>query len=101
MFQPERTKNGDCHLNGMKNARLKKVNGATLAIAAAALLASAPISAHASSENVRCFGVNGCRGQGSCATANNQCAGQNACKGQGVLEMKREACEAEGGQAES
>ena len=80
---------------------IKKTSGASIAIAAVALLASAPVTVSASSDKVRCFGVNGCRGHGSCATANNQCAGQNACKGQGVLEMSEAACEAEGGSTES
>jgi uncharacterized membrane protein len=39
---------------------------------------------------VRCFGINNCRGQSFCATAKNACAGQNACKGQGWLRVSRQ-----------
>jgi hypothetical protein len=46
---------------------------------------------------VRCFGINSCKAQSSCATAKNACAGQNACKGQGWLKVSREQCSAKGG----
>jgi hypothetical protein len=46
---------------------------------------------------VRCSGINSCKGQSFCATAKNACAGQNACKGQGWLKVSREECSYEGG----
>ena len=46
---------------------------------------------------VRCSGINGCKGQSFCATAKNACAGQNACKGQGWLKVSRKECSAKGG----
>jgi uncharacterized membrane protein len=46
---------------------------------------------------VRCFGINSCKGQSFCATAKNACAGQNACKGQGWLRVSREECSTKGG----
>ncbi len=46
---------------------------------------------------VDCAGINACKGQGGCATANNGCAGQNGCKGQGVVAMTEEECKAQGG----
>jgi hypothetical protein len=33
-----------------------------------------------------CVGVNACKGQSACKSANNSCKGQNACKGQGWIE---------------
>ena len=81
--------------------KYREVTGISIAIAAAAWFSTAPLQASSSSDNVRCHGVNSCKGRGSCATANNQCAGQNSCRGKGVLEMSRSACEAEGGTAES
>ena len=30
-----------------------------------------------------CAGLNDCKGQGGCSTANNDCAGKNDCKGLG------------------
>jgi len=46
----------------------------------------------ASTTQVRCSGINSCKGQSMCATAKNACAGQNACKGQGWLKVSREEC---------
>ncbi len=82
----------------MKTTR--RINGVSLALAAAACFANAPLPVIASGETVRCHGVNECRGRGACATANNQCAGQNACRGQGVLDLSREACESNNGRIE-
>jgi hypothetical protein len=49
------------------------------------------------SAQVRCGGINSCKGQSYCATAKNACAGQNACKGQGWLRVSRKECAAKGG----
>jgi hypothetical protein len=46
---------------------------------------------------VRCAGINSCKGQSFCATAKNACAGQNACKNQGWLEVSRKECLTKGG----
>jgi hypothetical protein len=62
-----------------------------IAGAAALLLISGAISARADesagSAQVKCVGVNSCKGQGACATAHNDCKGKNACKGQGMEKM--------------
>ena len=48
--------------------------------------------------DVKCYGVNECKGQGSCGGEGHACAGNNECKGQGYLKMSKEACLAlEGG----
>lgn len=80
---------------------MMKGPGVSIALAAASLFAVAPLQASSSGDNVRCHGVNSCKGHGSCATANNQCAGQNNCKGKGVLDMSKAACEEAGGTTES
>jgi len=46
---------------------------------------------------VRCAGINSCKGQSFCETAKNACAGQNACKNQGWLEVSRKECLTKGG----
>ena len=81
--------------------RTNPLSGFSIALTAASLFAVAPLQASSSGDNVRCHGVNSCKGRGSCATANNQCAGQNNCKGKGVLEMSKAACESAGGTSES
>jgi len=65
----------------------KKTVGVTLATAAAALfiagagMTTAPTAAHA--DEVKCSGINSCKGQGSCKPASNECKGLNMCKGPG------------------
>ena len=76
-----------------------KLTGAALAIGAAAMISMAPAFAADTTEApmVNCKGVNACKGQGSCKTANNACKGQNACKGTGVMQMTQDDCTKAGG----
>jgi len=80
---------------------VKKTTGTTLAIAAAALLATAPMAAHAGSEKGKCMGANSCKGHSSCKTATSSCKGLNSCKGKGFLEMTKAECDGAGGQFEA
>ncbi len=79
----------------------RKTTGNALAIAAAALLASAPVATYASSDVGRCMGANACKGQSSCKTANSSCKGLNNCKGQGFVEMTKAKCTEAGGKFET
>jgi hypothetical protein len=84
--------------------KLTKKSGAKMAMTAAALIISgATLIAAANAETFkgRCFGVNGCKGQGNCKSAHNDCKGQNACKGQGWLSMLQDECTKAGGQFEN
>ncbi len=76
-----------------------KLSGAALAIGAAAMLSMAPTFAADAIDAplVHCKGVNSCKAQGSCKTANNTCKGQNSCKGTGVMQMTKEDCMKAGG----
>jgi hypothetical protein len=51
----------------------------------------------AGGEKVHCSGVNACKGQGACGTAEHSCAGLNSCKGKGWVEMSAEECQKKGG----
>ena len=80
----------------------KKTVGASLATAAAAMfiagaaITTVPSAAHAS--DVKCAGINSCKGTGACATATNACKGHNACKGQGWVKTKSASdCTEKGG----
>jgi hypothetical protein len=77
---------------------VKKTTGATLAMAAATMLAIAPMAASASSHWGKCVGGNSCKGLGACKTATNACMGQNSCKGKGFKEMSKADCDAAGGE---
>ena len=77
----------------------KKVIGLTLATAAALAFASLPATAtFAQGVQVKCYGINSCKGQGACKSVANSCKGQNACKGHGiVMEDNEQACVSAGG----
>ena len=72
---------------------------AFIAATAAALFAAGGLATVASAEsNIKCSGVNSCKGTSACATANSSCKGMNSCKGQGWSEVKSaQECSAKGG----
>ncbi len=74
--------------------RSKKTPGVAIATAAAMLFGTTLIgSVSAASEGkIHCLGVNSCKGQSACKSANNACKGQNSCKGKGFLEMTASEC---------
>ena len=75
----------------------KMKTGLSLATAAAFIALSGmsmATPAAAADETVKCFGVNGCKGQSDCKSGNHECKGQNSCKGQGFLELSKKDCEA-------
>ena len=50
---------------------------------------------------VKCSGINTCKGTAACVTATHACSGQNACKGQGWIKVTKADCEAKGGKVVS
>jgi hypothetical protein len=79
----------------MSKAVTKSVSGAAIAAAAALLFSVAPISSASADEaKIHCQGVNACKGQSACKSANNACKGQNSCKGKGFKEMTQKECDA-------
>ena len=68
---------------------MKSMTKLSLATAAAALFSAAVVPAVQAAESgstaIKCAGINACKGQSKCATAENACAGQNSCKGKGWL----------------
>jgi len=53
--------------------------------------------AKATGTEIRCTGVNECKGKGACGGANHSCAGQNECKGKGWVTLAEKDCKAKGG----
>jgi hypothetical protein len=52
----------------------------------------------ASLAKVECYGVNTCKGTGSCGSgSDSNCAGTNTCKGLGWLSLTKAECDAKGG----
>ncbi len=81
----------------------RKTVGVTLATAAAALfiagagMMTAPVSAQAN--DVKCMGINACKGLSECKTASNECKGLNTCKGHGwAPTATAEECTSKGGE---
>jgi hypothetical protein len=74
--------------------RLKKTPGVAIATAAAVLFGTGLLnSASGATEGkIHCLGVNSCKGQSACKSANNACKGQNSCKGKGFMEMTAKEC---------
>ena len=86
----------------MNNRTVKNMSKFAMATAAAALFSSAMIpSAFAGEEaagSVKCMGINACKGESKCKTAESACSGQNSCKGKGwVLTASAEECTTKGG----
>ncbi len=82
----------------------KKLSGLTLATAAATLLlagvsSTAVAGSHGKEKaaEIKCSGINSCKGSSACATATSACAGQNSCKGKGWVKASAEECETKGG----
>ena len=78
-----------------------KTTGVLLAATAAALFSTANIAnateGSMAMDQVKCSGVNACKGMSECATATNSCKGKNSCKGQGWMHMTKSECETKGG----
>ena len=72
-----------------------------IASAAAALLITGAVTARADEkvggDQVRCAGINACKGHGACASAHNECKGKNGCKGQGISMTSASDCKSQGG----
>jgi hypothetical protein len=55
-------------------------------------------------ENVKCFGINSCKGESVCAVnkpdlgIEHACAGENACEGKGWIKVTRTECDAKSGE---
>lgn len=86
----------------MKTTTRNSIGKLSLATAAAALFSAAVVPAvHATeggSASVKCMGINACKGQSKCKTAESACAGQNSCKGHGWLIVPSASeCTAKGG----
>lgn len=78
-----------------------KAKSILIASAAATLFLSGAVLARAEekagADEIRCAGINACKGQGSCASAHNECKGKNGCKGQGTTKTSAADCKAKGG----
>jgi len=77
------------------------LKGKLIASAVAGLFSMMASPAFAAEEKdtdqVKCGGINSCKGKGGCAGAANSCAGQNACKGQAWVKSSRKECKDKGG----
>ena len=72
-------------------------SAALLALASTAIAQQASPRAIAADDKVSCYGINACKGQSECKTADNACKGLNQCKGHGFKTATAKACLAENG----
>jgi hypothetical protein len=69
-----------------------------LIASAAALFATALTSVASAGNDVKCRGINSCKGTSACKTAASSCKGQNSCKGLGWSKVAtRDECTSRGG----
>ena len=82
----------------MKNwKRVVLASAVASMFSAGAALAQAK-DAKAADKDVKCAGVNDCKGKGGCSGADNSCAGKNGCKGKGWVKAKSaDECTKKGG----
>ncbi len=75
-----------------------KVNKSSLLLASAAAglmtlaMTAAPNHAAADDAQVKCYGVNKCKGSGDCGGKGHSCAGHNECAGQGYVKLDKDTC---------
>ena len=50
-------------------------------------------TASAGHHEVKCEGVNACKGKSDCKTATSDCSGHNSCKGKGFKMLPPEECD--------
>jgi len=79
--------------------KAKKLSGLAIASAAAAIFAVTPMmaSAEADKVDIKCTGINDCKGQGACKSKSNACAAKNSCKGKGWIHGTEKQCKDMGG----
>jgi len=82
--------------------QVKKLSGVALVSATAALMltgmtATSIVNATPKAAEVKCSGINSCKGKSACATATTACAGQNSCKGKGWIKSSAKDCKTKGG----
>jgi len=80
-----------------------KKTGTVLALAVAGLITTGCAQTGGAysgvGAQVRCIGLNACRGQSNCALGPNSCKGQNQCRGTGWLFSTQQYCIEKGGEA--
>ena len=54
-------------------------------------------TAPATAEQVKCSGINECKGKTECGGADHSCKGQNECKGKGWVMASNDDCSSKGG----
>lgn len=80
----------------------RNLKGALIATAVAGLFfAQGALADHheeGTDADVKCMGVNECKGKGACGVpGKHDCHGQNECKGKGWIKLSKEECSKKGG----
>lgn len=85
----------------MKNSKNVLVAAAVASLFAGAAYAGDKVApkkdAKDAAAQIKCTGVNECKGKGACGGATHDCAGHNECKGKGWITLTEKDCKAKGG----
>ena len=78
------------------------MKGAAIAAAVATMFVSGARAGEegkkSSKSEIKCAGINSCKGTGSCSSKDNSCSGKNGCKGKGWSHTASEKeCKDKGG----
>jgi len=76
----------------MKNNTINTTLIASAAMGLMALTIVAATPGQARAEEVKCYGINKCKGTGECGGKGYSCAGNNECAGHGWLKIDKEKC---------
>jgi uncharacterized membrane protein len=79
------------------NKTVSLIAAAVAALAMSSVAYAAPATSLSADDTVHCAGINSCKGQSDCASAENSCKGMNTCKGHGFLASKAGECFAKKG----
>jgi len=79
-------------ITGARMAAMAAAFAASSVAFAADMPAGSSGAAVAANDSVHCYGINACKGQADCKTAQNDCKGMNSCKGHGFKGMKAAEC---------
>jgi uncharacterized membrane protein len=78
--------------NSMKKSKVLLASAAAGLMTLAMSAAPDSVRAEGDDEQVKCYGVNKCKGTGECGGKGYSCAGNNECAGHGWIKLDKDKC---------
>jgi uncharacterized membrane protein len=76
----------------MKKSKVLLASAAAGLMTLAMSAAPEQVRAEGNDTEVKCYGVNKCKGAGECGGKGYSCAGKNECAGQGWIKLDKDKC---------